>query len=92
MGYMRNICLYARTLSLFKSLSMAASVSPARVGGVFVVRRRRGGRGPIAVMLLAFLDERVVRALQIRLLLHEFEDPSLVRQRRGFGFVRHFVW
>ena len=68
---------------------MAASVSPARVGGVFVVRRRRGGRGPIAVMLLAFLDERVVRALQIRLLLHEFEDPSLVRQRRGFGFVRH---
>ena len=53
------------------------------------MRRRRGGRGPIAVMLLALLDERVVRALHIRLLLHEFEDPPLVRQRRGFGFVRH---
>ena len=56
------------------------------------MRRRRGGRGRIAVMFLALLDERVVRALQIRLLLHEFEDPSLVRQRRGFGFVRHVVW
>ena len=40
-------------------------------------------------MFLALLDERVVRALQIRLLLHEFEDPPLVGQRRGFGFVRH---
>ena len=68
---------------------MAARVSPARVGGGVSAAAARGGRGPIAVMLLALLDERVVRALQIRLLLHEFEDPSLVRQRRGFGFVRH---
>ena len=89
-GYMRNICLYARTLSLFRSLSIAASVSPARVDGVSAVAFS-GGRGPIAVMFLALLDERVVRALQIRLLLHEFEDPSLVRQRRGFGFVRHLL-
>ena len=72
---------------------MAASVSPARgVDGVSarrLRRRRRGGRGPIAVMFLALLDESVVRTFQIRLLLHEFEDPSFVRQRRGFGFVRH---
>ena len=40
-------------------------------------------------MFLALLDESVVRTFQIRLLLHEFEDPSLVCQRRGFGFVRH---
>ena len=40
-------------------------------------------------MFLALLDESVVRTFQIRLLLHEFEDPSFVRQRRGFGFVRH---
>ena len=67
---------------------MAASVSPARVVGVSATRRR-GERGPIAVMFLALLDESVVRTFQIRLLLHEFEDPSFVRQRRGFGFVRH---
>ena len=66
---------------------MAARVSPARVDGVSAAAAWR--TRPIAVMLLALLDERVVRAFQIRLLLHEFEDPPLVRQRRGFGFVRH---
>ena len=50
-GYMRNICLYANTLSLFKSLSMAARVSPARVvdsvecSVICVARQLRGSSG-----------------------------------------------
>ena len=89
-GYMRNICLYARTLSLFKSLSMAARVSPARVGGVSAERFQScgssssGRRGRVrtranAVMLLPFFDDRVITAFQVWLCLHEFENPSLVR-------------
>ena len=70
---------------------MAARVSPARVGGGVSAAAARGGRGPIAVMLLALLDESVVRALHIRLLLHEFEDPSLVRQRSRLRLVCH-LW
>ncbi len=101
-GYMRNICLYAKTLSRLRSLSMAASVSPARMrrrrrsAARFQSRGSSGHCGRVrtranAVMLLPFLDDRVVTAFQVRLLLHEFENPSLVRQRSRLRLVCH-LW
>ena len=83
---------------------MAARVSPARVvDGVSAERfqsrglsQLSGRRGRVrtranAVMLLPFFDDRVVTAFHVWLWLHEFENPSLVRQRSRLRLVCH-LW
>ena len=59
-------------------------------------RGSSGRRGRVrtranAVMLLPFFDDRVITAFQVWLLLHEFKNPSLVRQRRRLRLVCH-LW
>ena len=84
---------------------MAASVSPARVvdgvgaerfRGAVMGRGSSGRRGRVrtranAVMLLPFFDDRVITAFQVWLCLHEFKNPSLVRQRSRLRLVCH-LW
>ena len=83
---------------------MAARVSPARVvDGVSAERfqsrglsQLSGRRGRVrtranAVMLLPFFDDRVITAFQVWLCLHEFKNPSLVRQRSRLRLVCH-LW